>query len=454
MTTFSCYNYNKIKAANAKKRTAMKKISIRKTVPVHANVEVLVVGGGPSGFAAAVRAGRLGADTMLVERFGFTGGMWTAGLVGPYFDGENKGGLNLELKNTLLKKHAWGGLWNICPDTAEMILVLDDKLREAKVRLLLYSLGTQPLMKNNVIEGVIVETKSGPLAIKAKIVIDCTGDGDIAAASGAPFLTGRPKDGLMQPMTMMFKIGGLKDCYKRDDIASWYRELKTKVSEKEISKKLSYAHPCVIRLPRRGEAAVQWIHITKVSGANAEELTRATLEGRRQVRYALDFFKKARNILGDVYLLALPMVIGVRETRRIQGEYVISFEDIKNGTQFKDAVGASRLNVDIHEPEGDAQTLIRGKSYQFPYRALVPLKIDNLLVAGRCISGSYEAHANYRLTGNCVTTGEAAGAAAFLAIKEKKTPRELDGEKVGKLLRKAGIKMDNPKPAYIYKPCN
>lgn len=432
----------------------MNNIMIKKQVPIHANVDVLVIGGGPAGFAAAVRAGRLGANTMLVERFGFTGGMWTAGLVGPYFDGENKGGLNQELKETLIKKHGWGGLWNICPDVAEMILVLDEKLREAKVRMLLYSLGTQPIMKNNVMKGVVIESKSGPLAVMAKVVIDCTGDGDIAAAAGAPFLMGRPKDGLMQPMTMMFKIGGLKDSYKRDDIQSWYRELKRKVPEKEITKKLSFTHPCVIRLPRKGEAAVQWIHLTKVNGADAEDLTKATLEGRRQIKYALEFFKKARNILGDVYLLELPVVIGVRETRRVQGEYVISFEDIKNGTQFKDAVGASRLNVDIHEPDGSGQTLIKGKSYQFPYKSLVPKKIDNLLVAGRCISGSYEAHANYRLTGNCVTTGEAAGAAAFLAINTKKTPRELDGVKVGNILRKSGIKMDDPKPAYIYKPCN
>ena len=426
----------------------MKKISIRKTVPVHANVEVLVVGGGPSGFAAAVRAGRLGADPMLVERFGFTGGMWTAGLVGPYFDGENKGGLNLELKNTLLKKHAWGGLWNICPDTAEMILVLDDKLREAKVRLLLYSLGTQPLMKNNIIEGVIVETKSGPLAIKAKIVIDCTGDGNLAVWAGAPFEKG-DKNGNLMPGTLCSLWAGI----------DWGKVRKAKQEPEQVLLKVLKKYPKLFTKkdphlpgilengPSLGGGNVG--HLFGVDGTDERTLTPLLLSGRKALIEYEYFYRKFMKGYEKATLVGTAPLTGIRETRRITGDYVLNYSDYVSRADFEDGIGRFNYWIDIHPSKASLdnhEELLKyrgthykdGESYGIPYRILTPLGLDNLLVAGRCVSVDQAVQSSIRVMPGCFITGQAAGMAAALAIEKKTVTRGIPVKELQKRLKKMG----------------
>ena len=358
----------------------------RKTnsVPVRNKTDVLVVGGGPAGFGAAIAAARAGARVTLIEQGAMLGGMWTLGLLSPYFDNWNKQDLNLELKQKLQERGAWGGLWDISFDHVAMAMLLDEYAIEHELDLMLCTMATEPVMEGNTLRGVIVENKSGAQAVLADVIIDCT-----------------------------------------DDIIGWYNELVKRCDEKELLREIPYNYPAIIRLPRRGEALLQWTHVKHHLGCDGEQLSNAILEGRKQVRKAMKYLELIRPVLGEVYLLELPSVIGVRETRRITGEYVISDEDVKTGRKQPDGICCVTFGVDIHEPEKPEQTCWTHPGFDIPFRSLVPLKVENLLTAGRCISGSFAAHAAYRVTGNCVTTGEAAGRAAARAVRENRSVRDL-----------------------------
>jgi hypothetical protein len=417
----------------------------QREVPVHADVDVLVLGGGPAGFGAAVTAGREGVSVVLVERFGALGGMWTAALVNPYFDCLGKGGLNEEIQQHLAGKGCWGGLRNIAYDPEEMVFLLDRLVQESGVQVLLYALATEPIMLGRQICGAVVETKSGPLGIMARQVIDCTGDADIAARAGVPFQSGRPADGLTQPMTMMFRVCGLREDYDLESptcSSDWYRTLCTRLNREEMAAEVPFVNPAIIPLPRPGHAMFQWTHMREFNGTDADDLTRATLEGRRQVQAAIGFLASIKGEVGDLQLVGLPVSIGVRETRRIEGEYTVTAEDCAEGRRFDDGICLVRFGIDIHEPDKHSQTLLKTKPYHIPYRCLVPKGVDNLLVAGRPISGTYEAHASYRVTGNCVAMGEAAGVAAAMAARDGVGPRQLDGRQVAVRLRELGCKLD------------
>ena len=185
-----------------------------------------------------------------------------------------------------------------------------------------------------------------------------------------------------------------------------------------------------------------WTHIRGADGTNADDLTRAVIEGRRQVQTAVKLLQNVKDIFGGVRLVETAQQIGVRETRRILGEYHMEADDLIRGAAFDDGICRATFCVDIHSPDSDEQVCNhKVKPYHIPYRCLVPLKVDRLLVAGRCISGSYEAHASYRVTGNCVATGEAAGTAAAESIRRNCTPRALDGRMVRAVLEKNGVRL-------------
>lgn len=406
------------------------KITRRMTeVPVRNETDVLVVGAGTAGFGAAVAAARQGARVTLIERGGMAGGMWTLGLLSPFFDNKFHDGLNRELRDKLSACGGWGGLWDMAFDQAQMTLLLDEYLVENKIDVLFYSFASEAILEGDVVKGVVAETKSGGLAILAKIVVDCTGDGDVAASAGAAFDYGRPEDGLVQPMTMMFKLGGVSEDYPRDATGLWYAELCKHVDEAEMLKDIPFNYPAIIKLPRKGEALIQWTHVRRASAINADELSAATLEGRRQVRKAMALFPLIRDLLGDVHLLELPSVIGVRESRRIKGDYTISDEDVINSTKFNDNICRVHFGIDIHEPSSKKQTCISHNGFDIPARALLVTGRENLMTAGRCISGSYKAHAAYRVTGDCLKMGEEAGAIAAAAALSGRSPREVVADK-------------------------
>ncbi len=383
----------------------------RAEIPVRSESDIVVVGAGPAGFGTAVAAARGGARVTLVERGGMAGGMWTLGLLSPFFDNAHHDGLNRELREALQERGAWGGLWNISFDPVQMAMLLDEILLRERIDLLLYAFVSETIVEDGAVRGVVAETKSGPMAVLGKTVVDCTGDGDVAALAGVPFDIGRPGDGLVQPMTMMFRLGGVSDAYPRDSSAQWYKILEERAGAEELTRIIPFGHPAIIRLPRRGEALIQWTHMHRRLGTNVEDLTAATMEGRRQVREAMKLFPLIRDVLGDVYLLELPSVVGVRETRRIRGEYTVSDEDVRTGARHKDNVCTVRFNVDIHATDSSAQTCVKHDGFDIPLRALKPVGTQGLWTAGRCISGSFLAHAAYRVTGDCLRMGESLGEA-------------------------------------------
>ena len=233
-------------------------------IPVRNECDVRVIGAGPAGVGAALTAARTGARVTLVEYGGKLGGMWTLGLLSPFFDNRDKPGLNRELREKLSERQAWGGLWNMSFDPSQMALLLNELALAAKLDVLLYTIACEPYLEDNAIRGVFVQNKSGKQLILAKVVIDCTGDGDIAARAGCPFEVGRPSDGAFQPMTMMFKIGGLREEYPRDATIDWYALLqyRHRANPHQLVEDVPFDQPCIIKLPGPGgQALVQWTHI-------------------------------------------------------------------------------------------------------------------------------------------------------------------------------------------------
>ncbi len=403
----------------------LKTVTQTLNIPIRNECDILVVGGGPAGMGAAITAARKGAKVTLIEQNGKLGGMWTLGLVSPFFDNHHKG-LNEEFREALKARNAWGGLWNIAFDPAQMALIMNRYALENKIDVLLHTSACEPYMEDNAICGVFVHNKSGHQLILAKTVIDCTGDGDIAAGAGCEYKFGRDGDNLYQPMTMMFKIGGVRKEYPTDRILDWYTLLESRVKDKEkFLEDVPFSYPAIIKLPREGEALIQWTHIRNCRGTDAEELTAATMNGMVQIEKAMEYFKLIKDFLGDVYLLELPAVLGVRETRRIIGEYYITEDDVQNGKKQPDGICEVRQCADIHEPNKKNQTNIHHEPFDVPFRSLVPLGVENLLTAGRCISGCFMAHAAYRVTGNCLKMGEAAGERACAAVEQRCSVREL-----------------------------
>lgn len=401
-------------------------------IQVAADVDVLVAGGGPAGICAALAAARTGARTMVVEHYGFLGGMWTAGLLNPLFEVNNKGAILADLIRRIKQAGGWGGLWDICFDTETMKFQLDRMMEEAGVRVLLYSTVVDTLCAGNVVRGVVVENKSGRSALLAKVVVDCTGDGDVAFRAGATFEKGRRDDGLMQPMTLMFRIAGVDFTQKNaDELYQIFSELVP-----AEAKKLPYRNPWVIHLPEKGEAVVMMTHMHRRDGTRAEDLTAASVEGRRQVQEALAIFRKCSRFGASVRLLDTAAQIGVRETRRIVGDYTINEEDLLSAQKFPDGLVTGQFPLDIHSPDSaDQFAKVLKAPYWIPFRCQLPKGLDGILTAGRCISGTHEAHSSYRVTGICAGLGHVAGTAAALAVAQKCAPRNLD---IGVLKRMLG----------------
>ena len=382
-------------------------------VPVRNHTDVLVVGAGPAGIGASVAAARAGAKVTLVEEGGKLGGMWTLGLVSPFFDSVGKGGLNAEIRAKLAERGALGGLCDIAFDPVEMELLLDEIVLGAGVDAILHTRAVAPIMEGGEVKGAFLENKSGCSAILAGCVIDCTGDADIAAAAGVDFDFGAPEDGVAQPMTLMFRIAGVREDYPRDDTSTWFNCILEALGRDRVLADIPFARPAIVRLPGgRGDALLQWTHVYRASGTDAEQKSAATFAARRQVRAAQSFLRLARDVLGDVRIVAMPSVIGVRETRRIHGEATVTDDDVRAGRRHPDDVCTVTFEVDVHHPGDSGQTSIRHPGFGIPFGSLVPVGVRGLLVAGRPVSVSFLAHAASRVTGNCLAMGEAAGRAA------------------------------------------
>lgn len=418
--------------------------------PVMGEYDVIVVGGGPAGVGAALAATRNGASTLLIEQHAFLGGMWTAGMVIPIWDWENKGGIMQEIVDGLVagKQTAYSGPL-LGFDIEAMKYLLDRMMIDSGVHLLFHTYFAAPIMQGNSVCGVIVENKSGRQAYRSKCVIDCTGDADVAARAGAPFCVGRQSDGATQPMSLMFKVGEMDYVQPMDYSAGplkttdlfFHMEHAAKIAGLD-DYDFNFDRPYILSLPTPHQGIAEMTHIRNKSSIDAKDLSDAEIEGRALVQEAMHFFTSYMPQFRHAILEQTATAIGVRESRRIEGLYELTLEDILEGRTHSDGICTCAFNIDIHQPDGKSQEghEYRSKPYQIPYRCLVPKTIDNLLVAGRCISGSYEAHASYRVTGDCVAMGQAAGTAAAMAVKAQVLPRLLDAQQLICQLHRDGVR--------------
>ncbi len=445
---------------------------------------MLVVGGGPAGLGAAIGAADAGANVILAERYGFLGGNATAALVMPLMSfhtnrfpeqkdpsGQKKTPLLPTdhgpgepvvagvLKRLLERLVSVGGA--IPPSLATGYVVPFDPewfklmalelLNEAGVQFLLHAFASGVLSKDGKVEGAIFETKSGPIAIRAKAVVDCTGDADLAVQAGAPFEMGRA-DGLAQPMTLMFRMVEFNrlgfDEYVKKNPSQWrgvhglwdlVREA-TRAGELELPREdiLFFA------TPHEREVSVNSTRVTRVLGTDVWDLTYAEYASRAQMRQIAEFLRRYVPGFEKSYAAQSGINIGVRETRRIVGEYQLNAQDVLNARKFGDAIARGAYPIDIHNPTGSGTVLKRlppGESYDIPLRSLIPQKAQGLIVAGRCISGTHEAHSSYRVMPIVMATGQAAGVCAALAARGGMPIRDVPAREVQSELLRQGASL-------------
>ncbi|MCL6518548.1 MAG: FAD-dependent oxidoreductase [Armatimonadetes bacterium] len=429
------------------------------------NFDVIVAGGGVAGIAAAVCSSRIGVKTLLIERYGFLGGLGTAGLVNPFMSSCTSRGEQLVggfFKEICDRMADMGGMFGRAFDPEAMKFVAQEMLLESGGHLLLHSWITGVRVVGKRVIGVEVLTKSGMINLDGAVTIDATGDGDVSAMAGAPFEMGSPEHGMTQAMTLMFTIGGVDIrkalVYAKDNpdqmrfpkpqtdadverllktsvgVAGFYKEVDEARSKGEFP--LPQDMVFFIALPTPGHVVVNTTHIGGLDGTRSEDLTQAEIEGRRQTMALMKFFRNYVPGFENAYLVQTATQIGVRETRRILGEYVFTAEDVVTGRKFPDSVLRSAYPVDIHRPTGIGYSRADdgkptnapppGDWYEVPYRCLVPREIENLLVAGRCLSATHEGQGAVRIMPNCMALGQAAGVAAALCVREDVTPRKLD----------------------------
>ena len=403
----------------------MEYISESLQTPVSGEYDVVVVGAGPAGVCAAIAAARGGAKTLLVERYGFLGGMWSAGFIIPMFDWENKHYIVKEIVENLKARGGWGGFGGISFDFEIMKKLLDDMVTQSGAEILFHTFLAGAYVEGEQVRGVIVQNKSGRSVIRSKVVVDCTGDGDVAALAGVPFTMGRDSDNLCQPVTCMFMLGNIEFTQQHP---YHIHDIVVEASKAcGIPFDFSYKRPFVLQIPNCKRCVVMWNHVRRKPPTDAAAFSEAELESRREIHQIFDYIKKNVPMFKDAELVCIAPQTGVRESRHIHGLYTLETQECVEGTKFEDGICDVCFAMDLHLPDKNEQDNIFLKApYQIPYRCLVPVNREGLLMAGRCISGTYETNGSYRATGDCMATGQAAGAAAALAVKNGVCVKDVD----------------------------
>jgi FAD dependent oxidoreductase len=430
-------------------------------VPLYGEYEVAVLGGGPAGIAAAVAAARAGRRTLLIERYGFLGGMGTAAGV------TNFCGLHANVygkmhrlvqgiaSDLLARIDRLGGLnaphlilgkiLAQAYDTAAYKIAADDLLSACKVDILFHALGAGVVMHDGRrINALLVETKAGRQAVSARIFIDCSGDGDLAAWAGAPFEVGDNEGGMLYP-SMMFRLNGI-DPERAGD--AW-RTIPALMEKAEAAGTHKFPRKGAIVRPQRSQ--IEWrVNFTQlkrddgraINGLEPNDLTRGEIDGRRQAVAAFEFLRTVPGFEKS-YIVDLPPQLGIRETRRVVGGYMLSGEDVLGCASFADSIGVNGWPMEVHVA-GDVifkfPPIPESRGFnELPYRMLLPQGVDNLLVAGRCASMTHDGQSAARVSGACFAMGEAAGSAAALALSGNTIPRDIAVEKLQQALRQQGV---------------
>jgi len=429
-------------------------------IPLYGEYEVVVLGGGPAGITAAAAAARAGRRTLLIERYGFLGGMGTAAGVTNFcglhanVHGEMHRVVQgiasdllarIDRLDGLNKPHLiLGKIFAQAYDTAAYKIAADDLLSHHKVDILFHALGAGVAMHDDRrINALFVETKAGRQAIRADIFIDCSGDGDLAAWAGAPFEVGDGHGHMLYP-SMMFRLNGI-DPAKAGDAWRTIPQLMEKAEAKGTHK--FPRKGAIVRPQRHG---VEWrVNFTQlkrddgsaINGLEPDDLTRGEIDGRKQAVAAFEFLRTVPGFESS-YIVDLPPQLGIRETRRVVGGYQLSGEDVLGCASFEDSIGVNGWPMEVHVA-GDVifkfPPIPESRGYnELPYRMLVPETIDNLLVAGRCASMTHEGQSAARVSGACFAMGEAAGTAAALALSGNTFPRDIEVPRLQKALTRQG----------------
>jgi glycine/D-amino acid oxidase-like deaminating enzyme len=429
-----------------------------KDIPVIAEPEVLIVGGGPGGLGAGVMAARQGARTMLVERYGCAGGTAVFGEITPFMC-NHVGHLTLDRpvyaewcrqmqkyrsdadkKREPFNPDIDENVFNRRISKDEAALAMEDLLLEAGVELLYHHELVDVVMKDGRIEAAVFSSKSGLCAIRAKVYVDSTGDGDLAVLAGAPFEFGNA-EGLCQPMTTCFKLSGVD---------------RSRMPERAVinERYLAAVARGDIRCTRENVLFFNYIdedvihfnttRVIKKSGVDARELSQAEIEGRRQVREFLRFLRAEIPGFENSRIHSMAHHIGVRESRRILGEVFQTADDFTNCAKYPDGIAKVRYQIDIHNPSGSGTTLVQmppDEWYELRYGTLIPKGSRNLLMGCRAISVDHALHSSMRIMPPVCSLGQAAGVAAAVCAKRGCAPVELDGAEVRKLLAEAGARL-------------
>lgn len=417
------------------------------------NIDVLVIGGGAAGTNAAIAAARQGLKVILIESQGCLGGSRTATGVdtfyGFYTPGDSRrrivGGIPWEIVERLKGKNAclerantYGAGTGITYDVEQLKIVYEEMALEAGVQLLYHTYACQVNTANNQISSIVIANKNGLTEIKAKLYIDTSGDGDIAARSGVPFEKSNRDE--MQSLSTIFFLGNVN-----------VEEAK-KVTHAELVLHMKQANSAGnFKLPREDGSwhitpnpGVVQCNMVRVPGVDATDpfaVTLAEIEGRKQVQEYTRFLKEKVRGFHQSFLISTSQHIGVRETRRIIGEYVLTEEDVLQATKFGDGIACCGAPVEDHQPgNGTRWAYVQGDGiYHIPYRALVPKVIDNLIVAGRCLSATHGALASARNSAQCMAMGQAAGTAAAICIEENVAFRAIDVENLQSRLQNRNV---------------
>jgi hypothetical protein len=444
--------------------------------PADYTTDVLVVGGGPAGVCAAIAAARNGAKTLVVEKSSMLGGMATQGLVGPFMTCYDKAGEKMIIRGlfeeiverlvarggALHPKGVFGNgpysAWiakghdHVTPfDPEELKVLLDEMCAEAGVKVLFHTMFLEPIVKDNRASGARVFGKGGPKRIAAKIVIDATGDGDYAYRAGVPCTLG-DGNGRLMPATMFFHVCNIDSkrliadieknkhtFHKKDGVSyrgfHWYVTKAIEAGEWDLPRRCLNMY--------RGVGPDVWLvnngRIPGVDATDSESLSKAEVEGRRQTKVMMDFLRKYVPGCENIVLMGTGSTVGIRETRHVAGEAILKVDDVMNGVVPEDSVFLAANSVDVHggknNPMVSSYKTINANWYGVSYRCLVAKGVENLLLAGRCLSGEPAAAGAVRVMPPCMAMGQAAGTAAALALKSGTTPRALDTKKLIARLR-------------------